>query len=273
MNGSAAVYALTKYIKWLNQFAPPEAKNWRWVDAGPKAARGDVAQRIFQYITWLSDEEFHKKGSPVVGKDGLPLWRVAPTPHGRYWDEGMKVGYQDAGSWTIPKNVKGQRRAMAWLWAQFCVSKSVCLKKFLTGGTPIRKSTIFDRHLDPIKEQWGGIIEFYRSPDENKWTDTGPNVPHYPDLSSVWWPNIARAINGEISPKEAMDSIAETQDKIMGNMKLVRYSPRLNPPRDETYWLNKPGAPKKERSRPKPVTIDYEKLIEKWSVKKRPIPL
>ncbi len=269
MNGPAAVYALSKYIKWLNQYAPPEAKNWRWVDAGPKASRGDIAQKIFQYITWLSDDEFHRKGSPVVDKKGKPLWRVAPTPHGRYWDKGMKVGYQDAGSWTIPKSVKGQRRSMAWLWAQFCVSKTVCLKKFLAGGTPIRKSTVFAEHLDPIKEKWGGLIEFYRSPEENKWTDTGPNVPHYPALSSVWWPNISRAINGEISPKAAMDAIAKSQDQIMGKMKLVKYSPVMNTPQSESYWLSKYKAPKMKRDRPKPVTINYEKLIAKWSGKKK----
>jgi len=43
---------------------------------------------------------FHDPDSPVTDATGAPLWRVAPTPHGRYWDEGMKVGYQDAGSWT-----------------------------------------------------------------------------------------------------------------------------------------------------------------------------
>ncbi len=264
MNAPSAVYALTKYIDWLNKYAPPEAKRWRWVDAGPKAARGDIAQRIFQYITWLSHDDFHRAGSPVVGKDGSPLWRVAPTPHGRYWDEGMKVGYQDAGSWTIPKNVKGQRRAMAWLWAQFCVSKTVSLGKFLEGGTPVRKSTVFAKSLDPIKHKMGGIIDFYRFPAENKWTDSGPNVPHYPDLSAVWWPNISRAISGQYTPQQAMDAIAKTQDGLMARMKLVKYSPRLSKPKGKKYWLNQPGAPKAERPRPKPITISYDKLIKQW---------
>ena len=46
----------------------------------------------------------------------------------------MKVGYQDAGSWTILKDsVEGEHRKAAWLWAQFCVSKTVDLKKFMEG--------------------------------------------------------------------------------------------------------------------------------------------
>lgn len=265
INSPAAIYALTKYIHWLNNYAPPEAKTWRWVDAGPMAARGDIAQKIFQYSTWLSADEFHIKGSPVVSKDGYPLWRVAPTPHGKYWDEGMKVGYQDAGSWTIPVNVKGQLRNMAWLWAQFCVSKSVSLKKFLQGGTPVRKSTVFSVHLDPIKYKWGGLVDFYRSPEAKKWTDTGRNNPHYPALSAVWWPNIAKAIDGQITPTEAMNAIANSQDQLMSKMRLARFSPKLNPEIDSKTWLNRPGSPKKERAEVKPLTISYDDLIKKWN--------
>jgi glycerol transport system substrate-binding protein len=264
-NGPAAVYALSTYIKWLKEYAPPEALDWRWVDAGPKASRGDIAQRIFQYITWLSDPAFHEPGSPVVDEEGNRLWRVAPTPHGRYWDEGMKVGYQDAGSWTIPKNVKGQRRAMAWLWAQFCVSKTVSLQKFLEGGTPVRRSTIFSDYLTARKEQWGGLIEFYRSDEESKWTDTGPNVPNYPELSGYWWPNIAQAIEGDVMPQQAMDAIARQMDEAMDDMRMAKYSPQLNSYRDPYEWLSAPGAPKSAHLPEQPQTIDYDDLIKRWA--------
>jgi glycerol transport system substrate-binding protein len=263
-NGPAAVYALTKYIEWMKKYAPPEALEWRWVDSGPQAARGDIAQHIFQYITWLSHDDFTKPGSPMLDEKGNPVWRVAPTPHGRYWEPGMKVGYQDAGSWTIPKNVKGPKRAAAWLWAQFCVSKSVALKKFLVGGTPVRKSTINSEYVQARKAQWGGLIDFYASPDESKWTDSGPNVPHYPIMSRIWWPNLAEAIKGEITPQQAMDAIAFEQDRLMGKMKLVNYSPQLNPPRDPEYWLNQPGSPKAERPREVPETMPYDELLMRW---------
>ncbi len=264
VNGPAAVYALDKYVEWLTLYAPPEARNWRWVDAGPQAARGDIAQRIFQYVTWLSDDAFHQAGSPVVDDQGKPLWRVAPTPHGRYWDPGMKVGYQDAGSWTIPRNVRGQRRAMAWLWAQFAVSKTVTLEKFLVGGTPVRKSTVFADYVTERQDEWGGLIEFYRSDARKEWTDTGPNVPDYPTLSALWWPNIAHAIDGEVSPQQAMDAIAQAMDDAMAEMRMARYSPRLAPLRSADYWLAQPGAPKPSRARPKPETISYDELLAQW---------
>lgn len=265
VNGPAAVYALEKYIEWLRSFAPPECLDWEWQDAGPMAARGDVAQRIFQYVTWLSDPDFHSPRSPVCDKHGLPNWRVAPTPHGRYWDEGMKVGYQDAGSWTIPRNVTGRERAAAWLWAQFCVSKTVSLKKFTVGGTPVRKSTVFSDHLTETMARYGGLIEFYRSEARLRWTDSGPNVPYYPGMSKLWWRNIARAIAGEASSQEALDELARQQDELMGSLEQPRYSPNLNPERDPAAWLAAPGAPKAERREEKPLTIPYEELLKEWT--------
>jgi glycerol transport system substrate-binding protein len=262
-NGPAAVYALEKYVDWLDKYAPPEAKNWTWVDSGTQASRGDIAQQIFMYITWLSDDAFHKP--PMIGEDGLPVWRVAPTPHGKYWDEGMKVGYQDAGSWTIPRNVAGQRRAMAWLWAQFAVSKTVALEKFLVGGTPIRKSTIWSDYVTDHQADWGGVIEFYRSVEEPKWTGTGLNVPDYPTLSAIWWPNIARAIEKDVTPQQAMDAIAHSMDAAMGKMHMAKYSPVLNEPSNPEEWLTQPGSPKAERPEQEPKTISYDELIKLWA--------
>ena len=264
-NGPAAVYALTKYVDWLKKYAPPFAASMTWSEAGPVPSRGNVAQRIFQYITWLSDDAFTSPESPVTNKDGKPLWRVAPSPHGKYWDEGMKVGYQDAGSWTILKNsVNGKEREMAWLWAQFCISKTVCLKKFMVGKTPIRKSTVNSDYLANREGDFGGLITFYKSTVENMWTDSGPNVPHYPLLAEQWWQNIAPAVTGEVTPQQAMDNIARVMDELMGKMNLKKYSPNLNPEIPENEWLNRPGSPKPFRADNEPKTIPYDELIKTW---------
>ena len=57
----------------------------------------------------------------------------------------MKLGYQDAGSWTLLKSTPVDRRKAAWLYAQFCVSKTVSLKKSHVGLTFIRESDIWHR--------------------------------------------------------------------------------------------------------------------------------
>ena len=44
-----------------------------------------------------------------VDDEGNPLWRMAPSPHGPYWEKGQKVGYQDVGSWTFLKSTPEAR--------------------------------------------------------------------------------------------------------------------------------------------------------------------
>ena len=154
---------------------------------------------------------------------------------------------------------------MAWLWAQFCVSKTVSLKKCIVGATPVRKSTVFSSYFDSRLEKWGGLIDFYRSSVEKLWTDSGLNVPNYPLLYKQWWRNIARATRGELTPQEAMDNVANDMDRVMEKLKTARYSPKLAPRRSREYWLNKPGAPKKEiPGTPPPITVPYEELLKMW---------
>ncbi|MBS3756578.1 MAG: carbohydrate ABC transporter substrate-binding protein [Desulfobacterales bacterium] len=266
-NGPAAVYATSKYVEWMDKYAPPDAGSMTWSEAGPTPSRGNIAQRVFQYITWLSDPAFNSDQSPVTDATGKPLWRVAPTPHGKYWDEGMKVGYQDAGSWTILKNsVKGDKRAAAWLWAQFCVSKTVSLKKFIVGRTPVRKSTVFSDYLAKEEEKgtYGGIVTFYKSPVEHMWTDTGPNVPHYPLLAEQWWKQVSLVTTGDATPQEAMDELAYKMDELMGRLKMPKYSPDLNPKKSREHWLSQEGSPKAERPDEKPETKPYDELLKQW---------
>lgn len=268
INGPAAVYALQTYIDWLYAFAPPQAASIVWSESGTIPAEGYTAQMMFQYITWLSDPSFHEVGSPVVNDDGTLRWRVAPTPHGRYWDEGMKIGYQDAGSWTILTSVDAQSRDAAWLWAQFASSKTVSLKKFIVGGTPVRKSVVFSDYLTEHAADYGGLIEFYRSPIENQWTPSGTNVPDYPRLAPLWWENIGSAITGEVTSQQALDTLAEQMDAVMARLEragVPNCAPILNEPQDPQVWLDAPGSPKAERPAQEPVTVPYEELLKVWT--------
>src|SRR5256885_13947996 len=95
-------------------------------ESGPVPAQGAIAQQIFWYTAFTADMV---KPGPVVSADGTPKWRMAPSPHGSYWKEGMKLGYQDAGSATLLKSTPPDRRKAAWLYLQFIVSKTVSLKK------------------------------------------------------------------------------------------------------------------------------------------------
>ncbi|KZB66075.1 MULTISPECIES: ABC transporter substrate-binding protein [Thalassospira] len=267
-NGPAAVYALTKYIDWLKAYAPAEAAGMTFGEAGPVPAQGQIAQQIFWYTAFTAD--MAKKGTPVVNEDGTPKWRMAPSPHGPYWEEGMKLGYQDVGSWTLMKSTPLERRKAAWLYAQFVTSKSVSLKKTLTGLTPIRQSDLDTQEMTDIAPNWGGLVEFYRSPARVQWSPTGTNVPDYPKLAQLWWQNVAEAVTGERTPQEAMDNLATSMDRVLQRLERAgiggECAPKLNEERDAQYWFDQPGAPKAKLANEKPQgeTVKYDDLIAEW---------
>jgi len=268
-NSPAAVYALRKYMDWLKQYAPPAASGMTFSEAGPVPAQGQIAQQIFWYTTFTAD--MIQPGLAVVNDDGTPKWRMAPSPHGPYWSEGMKLGYQDAGAWTLLKSTPLERRKAAWLYAQFVVSKTVSLKKTLVGLTPIRDSDLRSAAMTEAAPRLGGLVEFYRSPARIAWTPTGTNVPDYPKLAQLWWANVANAVSGEVTPQAALDKLAEQQDKILE--RLQRHDvqgecgPKLNAEEPAATWLARPGAPKPKLANEKPQgrTVPYDKLIESWT--------
>ncbi len=276
VNGPAAVYAIRKWDEWLRQYAPPGAADLDFYQSLPALSQGNVAQQIFWYTAFTANMVAPKsEGNNTVDDDGNPLWRMAPSPHGPYWESGQKLGYQDAGSWTMLKSTPVDRRKAAWLYAQFTVSKSVSLRKSHVGLTIIRDSDIRHESFTERAPKLGGLVEFYRSPDRVNWTPTGVNVPDYPKLAQLWWQNIGDVNSGAFTPQEAMDRMAAEMDDVMARMQQVDEAanvyggcgPRLNEISDPSKWLGTPGGPKAQLANEKPQgeTVDYEELIERWN--------
>ncbi|MER8438233.1 ABC transporter substrate-binding protein [Mesorhizobium sp. M1312] len=275
-NGPASVYAIAKWDEWLRNFAPPGAASYDFYQSLPALSQGNVAQQIFWYTAFLADMVKPKsEGNNTVDDEGNLLWRMAPSPHGPYWKEGQKIGYQDVGSWTILKSTPADRAKAAWLYAQFVVSKTVSLKKSHVGLTLIRDSDIRHQSFTDRAPKLGGWVEFYRSPDRVAWSPTGINVPDYPKLAQIWWQQIGDVNSGAFTPQQAMDRLAEEMDITMARMQAADESakvyggcgPRLNEPKDPAEWLGKPNGPKAklENEKPKGETIVYEELIKRWT--------
>ena len=268
-NGPAAVYAIRKWDEWLRQYAPPGAAAMDFYQSLPALSSGNVAQQIFWYTAFTASMVAPKSsGNKTVDDSGKPLWRMGPSPKGPYWDEGMKLGYQDAGSWTLFKSTPVDRRKAAWLFAQFTVSKTVSLKKSHVGLTIIRDSDINHKSFTTRAPKLGGLVEFYRSPNRVLWSPTGINVPDYPKLAQIWWQQIGDVNSGAFTPQQAMDRLAEEMDLVMSRMEAADKAnktyggcgPRLNKPTDASAWLNKKGSPKAKRNeKPQGKTVPYEK--------------
>ena len=274
-NGPAAVYAIRKWDEWLRNYAPPGAASFDFYQSLPALSQGNVAQQIFWYTAFTASMVAPKtEGNNTVDDNGKPLWRMAPSPHGPYWEEGQKVGYQDVGSWTILKSTPLDRAKAAWLYAQFVVSKTVDVKKSHVGLTFIRDSSVNHASFSERADKLGGLVEFYRSPDRVAWSPTGINVPDYPKLAQIWWQQIGDVNSGAFTPQEAMDRLAEEMDVTMARMQAADEAanvyggcgPRLNEERDADYWYKNGGAkPKLANEKPAGKTVDYDALVARWA--------
>jgi glycerol transport system substrate-binding protein len=268
-NDAAAVYAVTKAIEWLQKYSPPEAAGMVFGEAGPVPAQGEIAQQMFWYTAFTAN--MVEPGLPVMNEDGTPKWRMAPSPHGAYWSEGTKIGYQDVGSWTLLKSTPDDRAKAAWLYAMFVTSKTVDLKKSDVGLTFVRKSTIDSQHFTDRAPKLGGLIEFYRSPARIAWSPTGTNIPDYPKMAQLWWQNIGDAMSGDKTPQEALDALCAEQEKVLARIEKSGaqgdIGPLLNEEQDPQIWLDAPGAPvaKLENEKPQGETVNYDELIKSWN--------
>ncbi len=274
-NGPASVYAIRKWDEWLRKYAPPGAASYDFYQSLPALSQGNVAQQIFWYTAFTASMVASKEdGNNTVDGEGKPLWRMAPSPHGPYWKEGQKLGYQDAGSWTILKSTPIDRAKAAWLYAQFVVSKTLDVKKSHVGLTFIRDSSVRHESFTERAPNLGGLVEFYRSPDRVNWSPTGINVPDYPKLAQLWWQNIGDVNSGAFTPQEAMDRLAGEMDQVMARMQAADEQanvyggcgPRLNKEQDASAWLGKENGPKAKlaNEKPKGETIAYEEIIKRW---------
>ncbi len=267
-NDAAAVYAVTKAIEWLQKYTPPEAAGMTFGEAGPVPAQGAIAQQMFWYTAFTAASVV--EGTPVMNADGTPKWRMAPSPHGAYWSEGTKIGYQDAGSWTLMESTPVDRAQAAWLYAQFVTSKTVDVKKSHVGLTFIRESTIQHQSFTDRAPKLGGLVEFYRSPARVQWSPTGTNIPDYPKLAQLWWQNIGDAMSGAKTPQEALDSLCAEQEAVLIRLEKSGVQgdlgPKMNEEVDPQVWLDAPGAPvaKLENEKPMGETIAYDELIKSW---------
>jgi glycerol transport system substrate-binding protein len=274
-NGPASVYAIAKWDEWLRKYAPPGAADYDFYQSLPALAQGNVAQQIFWYTAFTASMVAPKsEGNNTVDDQGNPMWRMAPSPHGPYWKEGQKVGYQDVGSWTILKSTPADRAKAAWLYAQFAVSKTVDVKKSQVGLTFIRDSTVRHQSFTDRAPKLGGLVEFYRSPDRVRWSPTGINVPDYPKLAQLWWQQIGDVNSGAFSPQEAMDRLASEMEQVMARMEAADKAnntyggcgPRLSEPKDPSEWLGKADGPKAklENEKEPGQTIAYEEIVKRW---------
>ncbi|MFC1831249.1 extracellular solute-binding protein [Thermodesulfobacteriota bacterium] len=131
--------------------------------------------------------------SKIVGKVG---WALHP--------EGVRRGSQTGGfGIAIPSNA--QNREAAFLLMQWLTSKRIDKLIALEGGSPSRFSTYMDPEVIakyPHSEVFAEALK-YADPD---WR---PIIPTWGEVNAELGTTLSKAMTGDMSVKEALDSVAE----------------------------------------------------------------
>ena len=252
-NGPASVYALTKYVDWLKKYAPPEAAGHELLRGGPGAGAGQrrPADLLVHRVHRRHDEAGAAGGQRATARRSGASRPARTAP---YWKDGKKLGYQDAGSWTLLKNTPKERRKAAWLYAQFITSKTVVAEEVhrradARSATPTSRATLHRARAD----KFGGLIEFYRARRASSGRRPAPTcrtTRSWRSSGGRTWPPPSPA---RPPPQQSMDNLAKQKDDILARLERRGHggacAPKLNPEQDAQYWLDQPGAPARQARR------------------------
>lgn len=194
INDEKGVEALEFYLKLVKQ-APPGVANYD-ADEVANTMLQDKAFSAIVWPAWASQMDDPNK-SKVVGKIGFSL---VPKKE-RYAPQ--------LGNWllAIPKESDNQEWALQFI--QWATSKEVQKEGVAYGGIPTRKSVLTDpeltkkyRYLPAVKEGLENAI----------WR---PRTPEWAEVENILGIYLSKAVTGEMSAKEALDTAAKQITDLM----------------------------------------------------------
>jgi multiple sugar transport system substrate-binding protein len=195
INNEDSVKALEFYTNLL-KFAPPDAPNYYWQETSDayKAGKVAMAMNYFAFFPGIVDPKenpkFHDKSGFFVAPAG---------PKGHY----ISIGGQGMSISSYSKNQDTAKQYLKWF-----MQKPVQEKWAKLGGfTPVKEILESDafKTATPYNEAFAASFPYLR----DFWA-----VPQYSELLTECQTNWSAAISGQISSKEALDTIAQKHEEI-----------------------------------------------------------
>ena len=206
MNSPQGIAALQYYVDLKNKYhvVPPDVASVGYPEMNQYFQSG----RVGQVIQWSAAYPvlFSSKDSPqTYDKTGVTI-----VP-GRMQSDGSLVHGSLATNdmWVVPKGTQDFAGAEAFI--RWMASPAGAKEWALNGDDPIN-STIYN---DPAVLKARPLYKV--AAVGNKYAGTFPALPQGPQLLSVWTDNLARAVAGDITAKQAMDTIAAKWTTILKN--------------------------------------------------------
>ncbi len=205
------------FAYWLDllKYAPPEAKDSDWGGVALSFAAGRVAQGWVygDNMGWLTADPDR---STVVGKVGVAL----PPLFDGVLEEATAgqgyIGYYDGGAFGIPQS--SQHKEAALLWLQFIGQPAVQTDWTIQSMRVVHTATLSDPAIKAQDDVTGGYYSFLNQ--YGALYSGAPPFSFHGVVRDILAPYIHQAIQGTLSPADALDQAAARVDKRL--MRLVQ---------------------------------------------------
>ena len=209
LDSDKAKAALTFWLG-LQPFAPPEATDSTWSDVAQAFGAGRIAQG-WLYGEYIANLATDPTNSQVVGKLGVAL---PPTTAGVIEDAIVGagyLGYYDGAAFGIPINSRQKEATLLWL--QYLGQPSVQPRWAVQTSRIVHLSTFDDPLVESQDRRLNGYYTLMKR--EGNLFAGAPPVPYHADARAVMAPYIHAAIQGTLTPEQALDQAAVAVDELL----------------------------------------------------------
>jgi len=212
MNSPEAIAGLTAWLNLL-QYAPPESTQSTWSEVAATFAAGRAAQGLVygENAAWIASDESMSKVTGKVKATLPPLGDgvLADAEAGNGY-----VGYYDGGAFGIPHSSKNI--ACSVLFQQYHGQESWQAEWAAKGARIVHDSTYADPIVVEMDAQTQGYYTHMK--DQGYLYKGAPAFPFHVSVREVVAPFIYKAIAGDITPTEALNSGAAAAEAEMAKL-------------------------------------------------------
>lgn len=227
---------------WIDtlRFGPPGMANFAGHDVRDRFVSGQVAMAI----DW-ADMGVHAANSPVsvvadkIGYAQLPAAEAVYDSRSRRWDEQLNQVSSISGNWTFFISKNSPNKALAFEFAAHMTSKALTKRLTAVSGTAVNPSR-YSHFDDPAAWNQSGFSTGSARAylDEITRSLANPNVvfditipgagEYYQSVDAY----VARAVSGELTPREALRRAAaaweEITERLGREQQIAYYKASLN---------------------------------------------
>lgn len=223
INNPGWVRGLEEYVK-SSKLAPPNALNFSFGEVNAAVAGGQVAQSIGWGDTGVIAAD--PKQSKISGKVGSAVLPGSDeiydykTKEWKKFDNVVQSPFMAFGGWQAAVPQSSQKQEAAWNFVEFLSSPEISGKAAVTGGTgvnPYRVSHTTNMDLwkslfseREAKEYLAGQADSLAA--ENVVLDM--RLPHYFDYTEVVEIELSKALAGQVTAQEALDTVAAEWNRL-----------------------------------------------------------